>query len=433
MADNPHRADTPAERKQRPTGWDEATSSDNTVVSQPALAVHTGGELEGQILEIRLGTQVIGRQPDCELCIDDGFVSRRHAIVVRDDTRVTVQDAGSANGSSVNGDPLHEDPRALRSGDVVRVGRIELVYLDGLETPARRLALLRPPEGAPPVEVLSRPASEDTPVLQLQPRAALAPGRQTTHTPSALAPAQLAWSTVAAAVVALVLSGMHVDRLGQSWLGSMGAAALTSVVATVIQTRGRGQWWRLTGGAGLAFALAVTGISLPELGLHRALTNSNRPATFVPPQLTPSPITTTTTTEPLPGPHLSVDPKQEVVCPDTAVGLGQAVPCPAITIKSTGSEALLVRSFEIVGPAAGEFQVVPDVTATNVTGTTAAGTSCLERPLARDESCTVTVTFQPSQAGLRPATLIVHQNLPAPDTGTPVGLSGHGLGEPTTT
>jgi hypothetical protein len=81
-----------------------------------------------------------------------------------------------------------------------------------------------------------------------------------------------------------------VDRLGQSWLGSMGAAALTSVVATVIQTRGRGQWWCLGGGATLAFALAVTGISLPELGLHRSLTGPNRPATFVPPQLTPSTV-----------------------------------------------------------------------------------------------------------------------------------------------
>ncbi len=213
----------------------------------------------------------------------------------------------------------------------------------------------------------------------------------------------------------------------------MGAAALTSVVATVIQTRGRGQWWRLTGGAGLAFALAVTGVSLPELGLHRALTNSNRPATFVPPQLAPSittTTTTTTTTEPLSGPHLSVDPNPDT-CPDTAVD--QTVTCPVATITSTGSASLLVRSFEIVGPAAGEFQVVPDVTATDVTGTTAAGTSCLEKPLARDESCSVMVTFQPRQAGLRSATLIVHQNLPPPDTGTPVALSGHGVSEPTTT
>jgi hypothetical protein len=438
MANNPHRTDTPAGRKQRPAGRVETTSSDNTSVPQPALAVRSGGELEGQLLEIRPGTQVIGRQSDCELCIDDGFISRRHAIVVRDATRVTIQDTGSANGTRVNDEPLHEDPRALQSGDVVRVGRIDLVYLDGLETPARRLALLQTPGGAPLVEVLSRSASQDTPVLFAP--AAVAPGRQTTHAPSPLTPAQLALSAAAAAVTALVTSGLHVDRLGQSWLGSMGAAALTSVVATVIQTRGRGHWWRLTGGAALAFALAVTSVSLPELGLHRALTNPNRPATFVPPQLTPSTTTTTTTTEPPAGPHLSVDPNPDA-CPDTAVD--QATTCPVVTITSTGSASLLVRSFEIVGPAADEFQVVPEATSTTatsttVTGTTATsttvtGTNCLGRPLPRNEVCTVEVTFQPKQAGLRSATLIVHQNLPAPDTGTPVDLIGHGVSEPTTT
>jgi hypothetical protein len=411
-------------RNTRPTGWNEPASPDRTSVPQPALVVRSVGELEGQHLEIRRGTQVIGRQTDCELSIDDGFVSRRHAIVVRgDDTGVTIQDARSANGTSVNGEPLHGDPIALRSGDVVRVGRIELVYLDGLETPPRRLALLRSPEGVPAVEVVSHPASEDTPVL---PRpAAPAPGRRTTDGSSPLTPAQLAWSSVAAAVVALVLSGLHVDRLGQSWLGSLGAAALTSVVATVIQTRGRGQWWRLAAGAGLAFALAVTGVSLPELGLHRALTNSNRPATFAPPQLTPSTTTTMTTTEPPSGPQLSADPNPDV-CPDT--GVGQVAPCPAITIRSTGTESLLVRSFEIVGPARDEFQVITDLT-----GGTVGGVNCLGTPLARDDTCTVMVSFQPKQAGLRMATLIVHENLPSPDTGKPVDLIGQGLSEPTTT
>lgn len=103
-----------------------------------------------------------------------------------------------------------------------------------------------------------------------------------------------------------------------------------------------------------------------------------------------------------------------------------------VTIRSTGSASLLVRSFDIVGPAQGDFQVT-DVTATDVTGTTIAGTNCLGRPLARDAVCTVQVTFHPTQAGLRTATLIIHQNLPNPDSGTPVDLIGHGVSEPTTT
>jgi hypothetical protein len=39
----------------------------------------------------------------------------------------------------------------------------------------------------------------------------------------------------------------------------------------------------------------------------------------------------------------------------------------------------------------------------------------------------------PKQTGLRTAALIVHQNIPSPDTGTPVGLIGDGISEPTTT
>jgi FHA domain len=427
MANSPQRAHPPAERMQDPGGYD-AVGSDSTAVPQPALAVRSPGELEGRTLRIRPGAQVIGRQPDCELCVDDGYVSRRHAIVVRDGARVTIQDTGSVNGTSVNGERLRAGPRPLRSGDLVRVGRLDLVYLDGLETASRRLALLQPPAGAPPVEALS-PASEDTPPLR---PAVPAPGPRTADSLLPLAPTQLAVSAAAAAVTALLLSGLQVDRLGRSWLGSIGAAALTSFVATLLQTRGRGHFWRLAGGAGLALALAVTGVSLPELGLQRALTNQDRPATFVPPKLAPSattepPATTgpPATTEPPAGPHISVDPTSEV-CPATAVG--QAAACPVVTVRSIGADLLLVRSFEIVGPAAGDFQVVADVD-----GSSAAAVSCLARPLAHDQTCTVAVTFRPTQAGLRSARLIVHQNLPRPDTGTPVDLQGEGIDGPTTT
>ena len=435
MADSAHRTETPAGRRQRPTGGNQTTSWDKTLVPQPALAVGSGGELEPQIHELRAGIQVIGRQPACELCLNDRLVSRRHALVVWDPTAVTVKDAGSANGTSVNGEQLRGDPRVLRSGDVVQVGRVDLVYLDGLETSLRRLALLRPAQGAEPVEGLRRSAGEGSGP------AALAPGSGTTDPePRLPPPTQLAFSTIAAAVSALVVAGLPVDRLRASWLGSMGAAALTAAVATLIQTRGRGQWWRLAGGAGLAFALAVTTVSLPELGLRRSLTNSERPATFVPPQLAPSTSTTTTstsTTEPPPGPHISAIANPEV-CPQTTVG--EVALCPVVTITSTGAEPLRVTSFEVVGPAAGDFQVVQDVTSTSTsaTGTSTTGTSlvdgsCREGPLAFGGFCTVTVRFRPSQAGPRSATLIVHQNLPPPDTGTRVGLAGQGGTAPTAT
>jgi hypothetical protein len=288
--------------------------------------------------------------------------------------------------------------------------------------------------GAPaPVEPGRQPARPD---LRVHPddtgtqRPAAEPPKPDPLLP--LAPSQLAVSAVAAAVTALLLSGLRVERLGQSWLGAMAAAAVTSIVATVLQTRGRLHWLRLSGGAALAFALAVTGISLPELGLQRALTNQSRRATFVPPQLAPpttaTPTTTTTattttttgpttTTEPLPGPHIAIDATTPVTCPGTPVG--QVGACPAVTIRSTGSQPLVVSSFELVQPAAGEFEVVD-------------GSGCVGRTLGLDETCTVQLTFRPSLAGPRSARLVVHQNLPSPDAGTSVELIGQGTDGPTT-
>jgi hypothetical protein len=133
MAESPQPADTPAGRQQRDTGRDE-------VVIKPVLVVRSSGQLQGRVLEIRPGTQILGRQADCELRIDDGFVSRRHAIVVWDGNEVQIEDTHTANGTSVNGVRLIPGrPWLLRSGDIVRVANIELEYLDGLESPARSL------------------------------------------------------------------------------------------------------------------------------------------------------------------------------------------------------------------------------------------------------------------------------------------------------
>jgi hypothetical protein len=109
----------------------------------------------------------------------------------------------------------------------------------------------RPPGAPAPVERGRQPARAD---LRVHPddtgtrRPAPEPPRPDPLLP--LAPSQLAVSAVAAAVTALLLSGLRVERLGKSWLGSMAVAAVTSIVATVLQTRGRGHWLRLSGGGG---------------------------------------------------------------------------------------------------------------------------------------------------------------------------------------
>jgi pSer/pThr/pTyr-binding forkhead associated (FHA) protein len=50
---------------------------------------------------------VIGREPNCELCVDDEQVSRRHAAVLLEEGRWWLQDLNSRNGTMVNGELIH--------------------------------------------------------------------------------------------------------------------------------------------------------------------------------------------------------------------------------------------------------------------------------------------------------------------------------------
>jgi hypothetical protein len=73
---------------------------------------------------------VIGRESQCEIVIDDPLASRRHAQVLRNpDGQFMVEDLGSKNGILVNGKKLAR--AALRDGDVVRIGRTEILFTTG--------------------------------------------------------------------------------------------------------------------------------------------------------------------------------------------------------------------------------------------------------------------------------------------------------------
>jgi pSer/pThr/pTyr-binding forkhead associated (FHA) protein len=69
----------------------------------------------------------IGRSSDCTISIDDTRVSRSHATLERTRTGWTVADAGSSNGTTVNGKALTpRTPQALKPGDVIGVGPVDL-------------------------------------------------------------------------------------------------------------------------------------------------------------------------------------------------------------------------------------------------------------------------------------------------------------------
>jgi diguanylate cyclase (GGDEF)-like protein len=71
---------------------------------------------------IRLtGTTVVGRAPDCDVRVEDESVSRRHARIVGDGEQgYVLQDLGSCNGTTIEGEPITR--RRLANGDTIAMG-----------------------------------------------------------------------------------------------------------------------------------------------------------------------------------------------------------------------------------------------------------------------------------------------------------------------
>ena len=70
----------------------------------------------------------IGRLPACEVALPwDTEVSRAHALLEQVGGAWTVEDRGSSNGTTVNTSRI-SGPHVLRDGDVVRVGRTQLIF-----------------------------------------------------------------------------------------------------------------------------------------------------------------------------------------------------------------------------------------------------------------------------------------------------------------
>jgi len=78
----------------------------------------------------------IGRESDNDLVVPHKSVSRHHCTLTREGGLVWVQDHGSSNGTFLNGSPLQEE--LIRSGDLLRVGSVEIVFLDVAEHRARK-------------------------------------------------------------------------------------------------------------------------------------------------------------------------------------------------------------------------------------------------------------------------------------------------------
>ncbi|HYL99162.1 MAG TPA: HD domain-containing phosphohydrolase, partial [Blastocatellia bacterium] len=94
----------------------------------------TRGERVGEETTVRLDRIVfkIGRLDESDLILDNPYISRCHAEIIRDQDHYVIQDLDSTSGTFVNDDRIQE--RRLKDGDRIRFGQghgIEFVFHSG--------------------------------------------------------------------------------------------------------------------------------------------------------------------------------------------------------------------------------------------------------------------------------------------------------------
>jgi len=114
------------------------------------LLIKTEGFGE-RALVLRLGVNHVGRDEECEHCIEHPTISTRHCELALTVDGVYVRDCNSTNGTFVNGEPVME--AWLDPGQTLRCGDVEM-FVESTEANVAIPAFERPTQVAPPPAVL---------------------------------------------------------------------------------------------------------------------------------------------------------------------------------------------------------------------------------------------------------------------------------------
>lgn len=87
------------------------------------LLIQTEG-FDSRALELRLGVNRVGRDPENDFSINHSTISGQHCELILSNDGIVLHDLDSTNGSFVNGQPVAEV--WLEPGQTVRLGDVEL-------------------------------------------------------------------------------------------------------------------------------------------------------------------------------------------------------------------------------------------------------------------------------------------------------------------
>lgn len=87
-----------------------------------------------KVFPVRNKATILGRRPDCDLCIPLQVVSRRHCQLSQEESTLKIRDLRSSNGTFLNGQKV-DDETEVKPGDHIQVGPLAFtIQIDGQPT-----------------------------------------------------------------------------------------------------------------------------------------------------------------------------------------------------------------------------------------------------------------------------------------------------------
>jgi predicted component of type VI protein secretion system len=253
----------------------------NLEIRYPTGSSHTV-EYPGKLVSI-------GRDPSCDLVLNDAKCSRRHAVIEDGPSGLALRDTGSANGVFLNGKRVER--AILRDGDLLRIGEVIIKVLGEKEAEGTVIVESEELKPLPPPPMSARSQALPTTRIAKVPSGAIeraGPPPQQPNTPAPGAPSvgsaaradssprvaarrapahsrPLTVSVLAIlwalAALAWVASGITVaTNLGWSGLLALGAAAGGLLLAVVSVLLAFGLWSQSPWARPFQIAMAALGI-----------------------------------------------------------------------------------------------------------------------------------------------------------------------------
>ena len=95
-------------------------------ISRNAKLTITNSCFAGLEIVLKKKRVTLGKNVDCDICLDDSLVSEEHASITKTDVGYIIEDLNSRSGITLNGRETHQ--RKLHKGDTIEIGNFKLKF-----------------------------------------------------------------------------------------------------------------------------------------------------------------------------------------------------------------------------------------------------------------------------------------------------------------